>query len=96
MMNRNVKYHTSIPTSSITEADVLLQKTYLDTLGRTVLVIKARNLVDDFRDREVIVTYDYSLIAALRKPLVVFASMVGVFASAWIIGGVDMKFTRKA
>jgi len=60
-----------------------------------VLVIKARNLVDDFRDRELIVTYDYSLMSALRKPVIIFTSFLTVFAAAWVIGGVEMKFSKK-
>ena len=92
---RNVKYQTTIPTSSLTEAKVEIHKTFLDTVGRTTLVIKARNLVDDFRDRELIVTYDYSLLASLRKPLIIFTSMLGVFVAAWVIGGGELKFSKK-
>ncbi|AEO66148.1 6e298de7-8468-40b0-85eb-e56f8821c667 [Thermothielavioides terrestris] len=88
----NVRYHTSIPPSSITEAGIEIHKTFLDTLGRTALVIRARNLVDDFRDRDLVVAYDYPLLASLRKPLVVFASAVAVFVVAWIVGNVELKF----
>ncbi|KAB5580173.1 Ribophorin I [Coniochaeta sp. 2T2.1] len=91
----NVKYDTAIPKSSITEVNVETHKTFLDTIGRTTLVIKARNLVDDFRDRELIVTYDYSLMAALRKPIIIFSSVLAVFAAAWVVGGVEMKFSKK-
>ena len=72
-----------------------VHKTFLDTVGRPALIIKARNLVDDFRDREVIVSYDYPLVASLRKPFIVFTSMLGVFVAAWILGGVEMKFSTK-
>lgn len=92
---RNVKFYTSIPESAITETTVDQQRTYLDTVGRTVLTIKARNLPDDFRDRELFVSYDYSLIAGLRKPLVIFTSMMGVFVSAWLLSKVDVKFSTK-
>ncbi|KAI1399628.1 Ribophorin I [Hypoxylon fuscum] len=91
----NVKFHTSIPESSITDYTVDLQQTYLDTIGRTVLTIKARNLVDDFRDRDLIISYDYSLVASLRKPLIVFSSMVTVFVGMWAISKVDVKFSTK-
>ncbi len=67
-------------------------KTYLDTVGRTALTIKARNLVDDFRDRDVVVSYELPLLARLRKPLVVFASTIALFVTAWVIGGVELKF----
>lgn len=92
---RNVKYHTTIPASSIAEANVGIHKTFLDTVGRTTLVIKARNLVDDFRDRELIVTYDYSLMASLRKPIIIFSSVLALFGAAWVVGGVEMKFSQK-
>ncbi|KAK4162563.1 Dolichyl-diphosphooligosaccharide--protein glycosyltransferase subunit 1 [Cladorrhinum sp. PSN259] len=90
--SENVKYHTSIPTQSITAADVEIHKTFLDTIGRTVLVIKARNLVDEFRDRELVVSYEVPLLASLRKPLVVFGSAVAVFVSAWALGTLDLNF----
>lgn len=72
-----------------------LHKTFLDTLGRTALVIEAHNLVDDFRDREVVVSYDYSLLSSLRKPVIIFSSALGVFVTAWLIGSVDLRFSKK-
>lgn len=92
---RNVKFHTSVPTQSIADADVEVHRTFLDTLGRTALVIKARNLVDDFRDRELVITYDYPLAASLRKPLIVFASAIAVFVGAWVVGNLELKFDAK-
>lgn len=93
--SRNVKYHTTIPSSSITAAGVELHKTFLDTLGRTALVLKARNLVDDFRDRDIVVTYDYPLAARLRKPLIVFGSAVAVFVGTWLVGNLELKFDAR-
>lgn len=91
----NVKFFTKIPGSSITSTVVDLQKTYLDTVGRTVLTIKARNLVDDFRGRELIVSYEYSFLDSLRKPLVIFASTLSVFVGIWAISQIDVKFSTK-
>ncbi|KAL2141855.1 hypothetical protein VTI28DRAFT_1891 [Corynascus sepedonium] len=91
----NVKYHTTIPSQSITEAGVEIHQTFLDTIGRTALVIKARNLVDDLRDRELVVTYDYPFASALRKPLIVFGSAMAVFVGAWVLGHVELKFDTK-
>lgn len=90
----NVKFATAIPSSSIAESEVTLHKTYLDTVGRTAVVIEARNLVDELRDREVIVTYDYSLVSSLRKPIVIFSSAIFVFVAAYIVGGVELKFSK--
>ncbi|KAL2167519.1 hypothetical protein VTG60DRAFT_1142 [Thermothelomyces hinnuleus] len=88
----NVKYYTTIPSQSIVEAGIEIHETFLDTIGRTALVIKARNLVDELRDRELVVTYDYPLMSALRKPLIVFGSAIAVFVSAWVLGHVELKF----
>ena len=93
--DRNVKYFSKIPSASITSTVVDVQKTYLDTVGRTVLTIKARNLVDDLRGRELVISYDYSFIASLRKPLVIFASTLSVFVGVWAISQVDVKFATK-
>ncbi|KAK3955977.1 Ribophorin I [Pseudoneurospora amorphoporcata] len=91
----NVKWTTGIPKSSISEAGVQIHKTFLDTIGRTALVIKGRNLVDDFRDRDLTVTYDYPLSAVLRKPIVVFSSAMTVFVSLWLLSLINLKFTPK-
>ena len=57
--------------------------------------MNAINIVDDFRDRELIVTYDYPLLAGLRKPLVIFVSFFGLFVAAWAIGSVDTGIKGK-
>ena len=62
----------------------------MDTKGRTMLTLKALNIVDDVRDRELIVTYDYPLSAALRKPIVIFSATLSLFLAAWAIGSVDV------
>lgn len=72
-----------------------VHKTFLDTIGRTALVIKGRNLVDDFRDRDLTVTYDYPMSAVLRKPIVVFSSAMTVFVSLWLLSLINLKFTTK-
>ncbi|KAK5624720.1 hypothetical protein RRF57_000436 [Xylaria bambusicola] len=85
----NIEFHTSVPGSSITEHSVDIVRTYLDTVGRTVLTIKARNLVDELRDRELIVSYEYSTVAALRKPFVIFSSTMAVFVGTWLLSKLD-------
>ncbi|KAI3322041.1 oligosaccharyltransferase alpha subunit [Xylariaceae sp. AK1471] len=91
----NVKFYTTAPESSITEHSVDIVRTYLDTVGRTVLTIKARNLVDELRDRELIVSYDYSTAAALRKPFVIFTSTMTVFVGIWLLSKLDLSFSTK-
>ncbi|EWZ91545.1 hypothetical protein BFJ63_vAg6541 [Fusarium oxysporum f. sp. narcissi] len=91
----NVKFHTNIPESSIVSTSVDLTRTYLDTVGRTAVSIKARNLVDEFRDRQLIISYDAPLSSALRKPLVIFASAMVVFVTTWALGQVQVGFKPK-
>jgi oligosaccharyltransferase complex subunit alpha (ribophorin I) len=67
----------------------------MDTIGRTVLTIKANNLVDELRDREIIVTYEYPLLAGLRKPLVIFLGFLSLFAAAWAVGSLDVGIHGK-
>lgn len=69
-----------------------VSKTYLDTVGRTSVIITARNLVDEFRDRDLIISYDAPLMSVLRKPLVIFASIMSLYAATWVIGMVQVGF----
>jgi oligosaccharyltransferase complex subunit alpha (ribophorin I) len=68
----------------------------MDTTGRTMLTLNAINIVDDLRDRELVVTYDYPLLAGLRKPLVIFGGVLSLFIAAWAIGGLDVGIRGKA
>ncbi|KAH8170185.1 ribophorin I domain-containing protein [Sarocladium implicatum] len=90
----NVKIFTDIPESSLDESSVDTHQTYLDTLGRTSVTLRARNLVDDFRDRQLIISYDLTLSSVLRKPLVVFGSMMAIYVAAWAVGKVQMGFSK--
>lgn len=58
------------------------------------MVIKAENLVDDLRDRQLIIAYDYSMASALRKPLVVFVSALSLFFTAFVVTSIDLSFAK--
>ncbi len=90
-----MKFFTDIPESSITETSIDVVQTYLDTVGRTSVTIKAVNLVDEFRDRHLIITYDATLLSSLRKPVVIFASMMSLYFTAWAIGNIKVGFGKK-
>lgn len=77
------------------ETSIGIHKTYLDTTGRTAVVIKAKNLADELRFRDLIISYDTPLAGTLRKPVVVFASMLAVYAAAWAVGKVQVGFSSK-
>lgn len=51
--------------------------------------------MDDFHSRTLVVSYDYSFIASLRKPVVVFSSMVSVFVGIWVLSKVNVKISTK-
>ena len=67
----------------------------MDTTGRTTLTLTAIKLVDEVRDRELIVTYDYPLTAGLRKPLVIFTAVLSLFFATWAIGSLDVGIKGK-
>ncbi|KAL8911157.1 MAG: hypothetical protein Q9171_003612, partial [Xanthocarpia ochracea] len=79
----NVKYETSVP---LVDSEVTLHRTFMDTVGRTTLKLTALNLADDWRDRDIIITYEYSTASALRKPLTILTALLGVFVAAWAVG----------
>ncbi|KAF1963534.1 Ribophorin I [Byssothecium circinans] len=89
---KNVKYSTSVP---LVDSKITTHKTFMDTLGRPTLELSALNLVDDFRERELIVTYDYPWTAGFRKPIVITLGMFAVFSVAWVLGSIDTSIGKK-
>lgn len=88
----NVRFETSAP---IISDSISLHRTFMDTLGRTTLELTAINIVDELRDRDVVVTYDYPFSARFRKPLTIFAGVLFVFVVSWVIGNLDVSIGRK-
>ena len=88
----NVRFETGVPLVSNSTG---LHRTFLDTLGRTTLTMTALNVVDEIRDRDVIVTYDYPFAARFRKPLTIFAGLVLVYVVSWVVGNMDVSIGRK-
>lgn len=72
-----------------------IHRTFMDTQGRPTLHLTALNLVDEWRDKELIVTYDYAFGAAYRKPLTIFAAVFAVFATAWFVGSLDVSIGKR-
>lgn len=79
----------------IVSSQLGLRKTFMDSVGRTTLTLTAINVVDEVQDRDILVTYDYPLLAAFRKPLIVFIGALSVFATAWAIGNVDVSISKR-
>ncbi|KAL5114398.1 dolichyl-diphosphooligosaccharide--protein glycosyltransferase subunit 1 [Pleosporales sp. CAS-2024a] len=87
----NVQFETTVP---LVANSTGLHKTFMDTLGRTTLTLTAMNLVDDFRDRDLIVTYDYPWTAGYRKPVVITLGMFALFAATWALGSIDTSIGK--
>ena len=68
----------------------------MDTLGRPTLEFEARNVVDDARDALVVVTYEYTWLSALRKPVSILAGVMGLFGLVWVLGRIDVRIGARA
>ena len=88
----NVRFETDFPLVSNSTG---LLRTFMDTVGRTTLTLTALNVVDEIRDRDLIVTYEYPFSAQLRKPLTIFAGVTLIFVVSWIVGNLDISIGRK-
>ena len=88
----NVRFETGVPLVSNFTG---LHRTFMDTVGRTTLTLTAINIVDEFRDRELVITYEYPSFAKFRKPLTIFVGLVAVFAVSWVVGNLDVSIGRK-
>ena len=88
----NVHFETDFPLVSNSTG---LLRTFMDTVGRTTLTLTALNVVDEIRDRDLIVTYEYPFSAQLRKPLTIFAGVTLIFVVSWIVGNLDISIGRK-
>ncbi|KAI8938990.1 hypothetical protein NX059_004833 [Plenodomus lindquistii] len=88
----NVQFSTTVP---IVSNETSLHKTFMDTLGRTTLSLTAINLVDDWRERDLVVSYDYGTLAGYRKPFVIMTGIFAVFVAVWVLGSLDTSIGRK-
>jgi oligosaccharyltransferase complex subunit alpha (ribophorin I) len=66
----------------------------MDTLGRTTLELRAINMVDEQRDRDILVTYDLPFLAAFRKPAAIFGLVISLFVGYYALGLVDTSIGR--
>ncbi|KAF2455346.1 oligosaccharyltransferase alpha subunit [Lineolata rhizophorae] len=89
---KNMKYET---TAQVIGEEISVHKTFMDTIGRPTLKLSAMNVVDEWRDKTLVVTYDYPWAAGFRKPLTIFATMFCVFTVAWIVGNLDVSIGKK-
>ena len=67
----------------------------MDTVGRTTLNLVAINVVDELRDRDLVVVYKYPSSAKFSKPLTLAGGLLVVFALSWAVGNLDVSIGKK-
>jgi oligosaccharyltransferase complex subunit alpha (ribophorin I) len=72
-----------------------LHRTFMDTVGRTTLNLVAINVVDELRERDLIVTYEYPSSAKYRKPLVLAGGLFVLFVFCCVVGNLDVSIGKK-
>ncbi|KAF2845168.1 dolichyl-diphosphooligosaccharide--protein glycosyltransferas-like protein subunit 1 [Plenodomus tracheiphilus IPT5] len=88
----NVQFSTTVPTVA---NETSLHKTFMDTLGRTTLSLSAINLVDEWRERQLVVSYEYGWAAGYRKPVVTTVSVFALFVAVWVVGSIDTSIGKR-
>lgn len=81
----NVRVHSQVPTIAVRHG---VHKTFMDTIGRTVVMLEAENLVDERARQDMFIEYDYRTTAAYRKPFVVIAAIGVIFTASSILSKV--------
>ena len=51
--------------------------------------------VDELRERDLFVTYEYPSSAKFRKPLTLAGGLLVVFALSWVVGNLDVSIGKK-
>ncbi|KAL4927395.1 dolichyl-diphosphooligosaccharide--protein glycotransferase subunit OST1 [Aspergillus undulatus] len=99
---RNVQWETvegpssnGLPGAKQIQSELSTHKTFMDTLGRTTLTLTVESLTDEARDSQLVVTYDYSLWDALRKPITFTVGLFSVFAALWAITSIDVSIKSR-
>ncbi|TPX39261.1 dolichyl-diphosphooligosaccharide---protein glycotransferase [Synchytrium endobioticum] len=64
---------------------------YLDTIGRPATILEKRNAVDGEHSQVVYISYDYSDVNSLRKPLVASLAFFLLFVSSMLILRLDFS-----
>ncbi|EWC46480.1 hypothetical protein DRE_04203 [Drechslerella stenobrocha 248] len=87
----DIKYLAPI---TIGKEERFLHKTFMDTLGRTSVRLTINNVVDDLKNKDIIVTYNYSASAAFRKPLVVLVSVFSLYVISALLARIDLSIGK--
>ncbi|RPB03159.1 Ribophorin I [Choiromyces venosus 120613-1] len=87
----DVKYS---PPITLVSQEEYLHYTFMDTLGRAAIKMKAVNVVDEQHKKELIVTYRYPTMALYRKPFVIFTGVLTLFTFSWLVSKIDLRIGK--
>ena len=90
-MCSDVKYLTPVP---IVSEERFLHKTFMDTLGRTAVKLRLRNVVDEQHQKELVVSYHLTKMEAFRKPVVIFSGLALLFVLSWFVSRLDTRIGK--
>lgn len=63
-------------------------KTFMDTIGRSVVQLDAQNLVSEKARQQMTIEYEYGGLSVYRKPLVVITALSGLFTASAVLSKV--------
>ncbi len=67
-----------------------MRATYLDSYGRTVVVLRKANLVEEHM-QEFTLTYEFSQITLLREPFMLVSFFAVILLAAIVINRIDLS-----
>ncbi|OXV08921.1 hypothetical protein Egran_03315 [Elaphomyces granulatus] len=99
--SKNVRYeiiesvNNGLPNTVQIKSNISKHRTFMDTVGRTVLSLSVENLTDAARDSQLVVTYDFPFVETLRKPLTISSGLLAVFVTAWVVSKLDVSIRKR-
>ena len=66
----------------------------MDTQGRPTLNLHAINVIDEWRDAFLVITYDYPWTAGYRKPVTFTIASLGFFATAFVLTSLNLRIGK--
>ncbi|KAJ3295132.1 proteasome regulatory particle base subunit [Borealophlyctis nickersoniae] len=86
----NIKVSTPFSLDKLTNTTTY---TYLDTLGHPTVILEKRNVVDEYAV-PITITYDYSSVSLLQKPLAVSVAILLLFALSALYTRLDLAIIK--
>jgi len=89
--SRNIKLVTPFPVKRLPDE---VHKTFLDTVGRPVIVLEKENLIDN-HIQHFTLYYEFDRVNLLREPMIAVAAFLILFGAVIVISRLDFTITKK-